>query len=153
MINNNNNGKVTNNGQLKVVSYNCLNFKANRDMITDIIYKNDASFFIETWLNTQEKYLFEEICKGEYNIIYHSDYDVTNGVPRGRPHGGLCWVIHKRFNLVSQTIFNQSIIKATIEVSNKIFNLYGTWLPFDNNSKESLNIFKSNLSLIESQIK
>ena len=122
-------------------------------MISDIIYRNDACFFIEHWLNTQEKYLFEEICKNEYNIIYHSDYDTSNGVPRGRPHGGLCWVIHKKFNLVSQTIYNQSIIKAVITSQSKTFNLYGAWLPFDNGKKESLALFKSNLSLLESQVK
>ena len=71
----------------------------------------------------------------------------------GRPHGGLCWVIHKRFNLLSQTIFNHNIIKAVITSHNKTFNLYGAWLPFDNKTKESLCLFKSNLSLIESQIK
>ena len=144
MFNNNNNNNNYNNlnfidnYELKLVSYNCLNFKSNRDVISDIIYKNDASFFIEHWLNTEEKYLFEEICKGEYNIIFHSDYDITNGIPKGRPHGGLCWVIHRRFNLVSQTIFNKNLIKVSIQREDITFNLYGTWLPYDNNSPESL---------------
>ena len=138
---------------LKFCSYNCLNFKANTSMIKKCIYENDACFFIEHWLNSQEKFLFEDICKGEYNIFFHSDYDISEGPLRGRPHGGLCWVIHKRLNLTSQVLFNQNISKVSIEVDNNKMNLYGVWFPYDDNTKERLCTFKSNISLINAQMK
>ena len=153
MFNNNNNNNFIDNDELKIVSYNFLNFKSNRAVISDIIYKNDVCFFIEHWLNTQEKYLFEEVCKGEYNIVFHSDYDITNGKTKGRPHGGLCWVIHKKINLISQTTFSESLIKIIIEKNKKNFNLFGAWLPFDDNTKDRMCVFKTNISLLESQIK
>jgi hypothetical protein len=122
-------------------------------MIKKCIYDNDICFFIEHWLNTQEKYLFEDICKGDYHIVYHSDYDNQDGRQRGRPHGGLCWVISKRCVLTSQVVFNKNVSKVSIEYNNNELDLYGVWLPFDDKSKERLCLFRSNISLIEAQLK
>lgn len=97
------------------MSYNCLNFKANTAMIKKSIYENDICFFIEHWLNTQEKYLFEELCNGDFHIVFHSDYDNTDGLKKGRPHGGLCWVINKKCTLTAQVFFNQYVSKICIE--------------------------------------
>ena len=135
------------------MSYNCLNFKANTAMIKKSIYENDICFFIEHWLNTQEKYLFEELCNGDFHIVFHSDYDNTDGLKKGRPHGGLCWVINKKCTLTAQVFFNQYVSKICIEYDNNILDVFGVWLPFDNNSKDRLCLYKSNISLLEAQIK
>ncbi len=122
-------------------------------MIKKCIYENDICFFIEHWLNTQEKYLFEEICNGDFHVVYHSDYDNTDGLKKGRPQGGLCWVINKKCALTAQVFFNQYVSNVCIEFENNKLDLFGVWLPYDNNSKERMCLYKSNISLIEAQLK
>ena len=136
--------------KIKIATYNCLNFKANKIYIQSIIKKYDVCFFIEHWLNTKEQYLFNEICL-DHHVIFHADYDNSETL-RGRPHGGLCWVINKKISVKNFNIFNKNVTNITIEFEKNIFMLFGIWLPFNDNTNGSLALFQSSLSLISSQL-
>ena len=88
--------QVDNFNLLKICTYNCFNFKANRMMIQKLIGQNDISFFIEHWLGNEEDYLFNEICSSTHSIIFKADFNnstLSNTRGNSRPFGGKCWVI------------------------------------------------------------
>ncbi|CAF1008894.1 unnamed protein product [Brachionus calyciflorus] len=69
---------------------------------------------------------------------------------RGRPHGGKCWIVRKKFNVFEFDFFspNYSLLKICYGLKN--FNFVGVWVPFDNGSIERLVNFISFLSSLES---
>ena len=82
---------------MKIVSYNCKNFKSNHLMIKKLIDQNQICFFVEHWLEENEAYLFNDICNN-HSIIFKSDFDrMVNS--RGRPFGGKFWVIDNKFKV------------------------------------------------------
>ena len=95
---------------MKIVSYNCKNFRANFAHIKSIIDNNDICFFIEHWLGEEDAYLFNNISN-DHSIIFLSDYshlerDLTR--KKGRPHVGKCWVIRNNYRVVSFENLNSS---------------------------------------------
>ena len=70
---------------MKLVSYNCHNFKANHLIVEKLINSHDICFFIEHWLGPNEAYFFNNICTNN-SIIFKSEYD-NNTNKKGRPFG------------------------------------------------------------------
>ena len=88
-----------------------------------------------------------------FNIIFTSEFSLEER-RRGRPFGGKMWLTRKNVNVVACTELSQSIMGISIELeNNKLLHVYGVWLKFDDNSKESLDEFKSSIIILESEIK
>ena len=136
---------------MDIVTYNCLNFKANHRMVKNLIDSNHICYFIEHWLGSDDAYLFNEICNN-HSIIFSADYDNDNR-RRGRPFGGKCWVLHNSIRLIEHTELSRAISKITIESEDmgKI-SIFGIWQPFDDGSHEKLALLQSTISILESEI-
>lgn len=81
---------------MKIVIFNCQNFKSNIVIIEKIVNSCDLIFLIEHWLNSEEHYLLTERYPN-HNIFFQSDMDVTKFEKnRGRPYGGKCWLVKKK---------------------------------------------------------
>ncbi|CAF0891594.1 unnamed protein product [Brachionus calyciflorus] len=65
--------------RMKLVSFNCKNFKSNYLTIDEfiIINKPDVLFLCEHWLNSHESFLINDRYKHNYNLVYQSDMDIT----------------------------------------------------------------------------
>ncbi|RNA05275.1 hypothetical protein BpHYR1_021600 [Brachionus plicatilis] len=82
-----------------------------------------------------------------------SDMDVSEcNLIRGRPYSGICWLINKSFNVIECDFFDSDYSCLKIDIDSKILNCIGTWIPFDNGSKERLVKFKNILSGIEGRL-
>ena len=55
-------------------------------------------------------------------MIFHADYDNCETL-RGRPHGGLCWVINKKISVKNFNIFNKNVTNIKLNLK-KIFLCY-----------------------------
>lgn len=140
---------------VKVCSYNCKNLKANTLMISKLIQKYNICFIIEHWLSKQEKNEFVKIAKEKNVLIYHADYDIEEFEKKlGRPFGGLCMIVEKHYQVVSCEILNENVVKAELIIGNTSIIVIGVWMPFYSTSdKSKLYTFKSNISLLENELK
>lgn len=135
----------------KLISYNCQNFKANKLMIEKLVNYSNVLFLIEHWLCDSEKYMIENSFIDK-KVIFYSHYDKRINT-KGRPFGGLCWIIDKDFKVLESNLINNHIAKITLnDERTGILNLYGVWLPFDDNRIESHAKFEQSLSLLETEL-
>lgn len=139
------------NKTLKICTYNCKNFKGNTLMIKKLIQNHDICFFSEHWLDSNEKYFFDDVAE-QHHIFYQADM-VNRNLIQGRPFGGICWVIKNSIEIVSQNFFNNKVSCIELNDNGKHLFVYGAWMPFDNKKSENDNTYQSYLSLIEGQIK
>ena len=137
--------------KLNIVSYNCLNFKANFTMIDHLIKSNSICFFIEHWLGSDESYYFNNLCK-KHSIIFLPDFE-NDYKKRGRPHGGRCWVLDDSVTLIDHSEPSEAISKITIHTpSMGKISIFGIWQPFDDGSYGKLATLYNTLSILESEI-
>ncbi|RNA12682.1 hypothetical protein BpHYR1_028277, partial [Brachionus plicatilis] len=73
-------------------------------------------------------------------------------VSRGRPFGGKCWIIKKDIKILSYDFEESCFSNLNVMKNEKIYNLIGTWVPFDDGSQTRLAEFKSLVSLLESKL-
>ena len=70
---------------LKLVTYNCKNFKTNNLYLKQLFEEFDVCFLTEHWLNSQEKYIIEDTCVNK-NIFFQAYFSLQDSFEmRGRP--------------------------------------------------------------------
>ena len=141
---------------MKLISYNCFNFKANHLMVKCIMNEYDVCFFSEHWLGDSEGYLFNDICRNQ-STIFSADFENSTRdrkVGRGRPFGGRCWVVRDSLNIKSYDKMSKSLSRLIVVDSFGVETIiYGVWQSFDDGSVERLSLFHSTLSMLEAEIK
>ena len=137
---------------MKVVTFNCKNFKSHYKFVEKLINENYIIFIIVHWLKPKEKFMINNILS-DHKLIFQSDMVDSSKLTRGRPFGGKCWVIRYDVNSVSYEHFNDiiSIIKI-YDGNGKFIYLFGAWIQFDDGSIERVSELVSAFSLIESYI-
>lgn len=64
------------------------------------------------------------------------------------------WLVKKALNIISYTELSNDVSVISIELNDgNTFQIYGGWLKFDDNSTESFAEFRSNILMLESEIK
>ena len=109
-------------------------------MISKLINSYDICFFIEHWLSNEEAYKFNKLCSDQ-SILFNADYSTESRLTRGRgrPFGGRCWTVHKRFTVVEYVVISQALSKIVVEGPNiSRTTLLGIWQPFDNGSLDRM---------------
>lgn len=100
---------------MKIVSFNCRNFKSNYLSIDKIIDLGvDIIFICEHWLNSKEQYLIDEKYSRNFKTYFQSDMDIQLSRKfSGRPFGGKCWLVKNDIKVISVDFNNPdfSIIK------------------------------------------
>jgi len=131
------------NESLKICAYNCFNYKSNAVGVRNIINNHDITYISEHWLHIHEDYLFNEY-KNDYNIYFSAVYDNSNKTS-GRPHGGTCWFVNKKIEVIQFEMldnFNQRISKIRIQDNASDFiDIFGIWLQCDDGSIERFATF------------
>lgn len=137
---------------MKIVSYNCFNFKANHVMVKLLMSKFDICFFCEHWLGESEGYLFNDLCSHQASF-FSADFE-NNEKRKGRPYGGRCWIINNNIPIKSYEVLNKAVSRVVV-VNDDGFNtiIYGIWQPYDDNSIERLSFYHSTLAMLEADMK
>ncbi|RNA14024.1 hypothetical protein BpHYR1_015398 [Brachionus plicatilis] len=138
---------------LNLASFNCKNFKSNFNTVQKILEMNDIVFIIEHWLGQEEAHLVKMIDTTDFNIVFKSDFSLYES-RQGRPFGGKMWLVKKALNIISYTELSNDVSVISIELNDgNSLQIYGGWLKFDDNSTKSFAEFRSNILMLESELK
>ena len=141
-----------NNTILKLATFNCRNYKSNKNNVNNLANNNDITFICEHWLLESEQLIIKRNLP-HHHVYLHADESVKDRLGRGRPFGGFCWLIKKEFENIKFIMYNKSVsqIIITRKNGNKI-NIFGVWLPYENNSSENFEMLKNCFSIIEAAL-
>jgi hypothetical protein len=138
--------------QVSISSLNVKNLKSNMIYSKFLTGVTDISFFSELWLKQSEFALIQSLNPNK-RFLFKSDMDPYNH-KRGRPFGGLAWVIDSEFEVLDFEFFSRycsfiHLKKGAFEIA-----IIGIYMPFDdpNNRIDSLNNFETTLSILRSLI-
>ena len=144
-----------NNNQNKI-SISALNVKGLRGNFNYSKYLSSISnivFLCELWTRPNEVDLIKDISNNSNialskNFLYKSDMDHT--YTKGRPFGGQCWLIDKKFKLVEHRFVSKHL--SYIHFKDQSFEqvIIGVYMPFSDSKKfnESKSMFELSLTLI-----
>jgi hypothetical protein len=141
---------------MKVVSFNCYNFKSNQLMVKKLMKNFDICYFCEHWLGNSEGYLFNDICENQSSIFSadfeNCEYDFKS--KKGRPFGGRCWIINDKIPIKEYEVLNKAVSRLTVigDDGNEVI-IYGIWQPYDDGTVEKLGFFHSTIAMLESDVK
>ena len=136
----------------KKVSISSLNVKGLRG---NLIYSkylsliSSISFFCELWTRPNEVNLIKDLASySNKNFLYKSDMDYT--YTKGRPFGGQCWLIDKKFKLLENRFVNKHLSYIYIKIDSFELVVLGLYLPFYDSKKpkESKSMFELTLTLL-----
>ena len=137
---------------MKFTTFNCLNIKSNLTFVKKLALQSDILYVCEHWLGPNEDYILNDFLGNDFVYYFRSDMEEVR--QRGRPHGGICWIIRKNINIISFEFLNEivSMLNISIQINNSPINMkiFGVWFPFDDKSLERIASFKQGLSIIES---
>ena len=70
---------------------------------------------------------------------------------KGRPHGGILWIVRNNLKIKDFVILSEQISKIVIELNQyQEFTIYGNWLGYDSRNRAStLSSFQTILTLLE----
>ncbi|CAF1045228.1 unnamed protein product, partial [Brachionus calyciflorus] len=137
---------------IKFLAYNCYGFKSNSNFIKNLIQNYDICFFSEHWLSDEEEILFNNLSN-HHKFYFKSSYSKTDTKRRGRPFGGICWSVSKKLLVERFEFFDIEVSSLAIRLNNLVVTFHGVWLPYDDKRANRLSKYKSNFSLLKSQIK
>ena len=128
---------------LKITSFNCAGFKhRNYDYISDLYEKCDIMLLQETWLyNFQSNIISNVLPNCQYHAL--SAMDESNITRVGRPYGGLAILWKNNLALSITPIKTNSSRLCAVNVKSDKINIiiFNIYMPCDNNSDESFDIF------------
>ena len=85
--------------QLRIITFNCHGLKSSVPYISTLCDNNDIVFLQETWLAVDELVLLKQIHPDFTGYQYGvSAMDMSDGILKGRPHGGLGILYRKKFS-------------------------------------------------------
>lgn len=128
-------------GKIRLASLNCKNIKANYIYINNLLEKNDIVFLQETWLKEDET--LESELNSDFRFFQKSGMDGQQN--RGRPYGGVMWLIKKSFTCPRVKFFSPRI--STIEFPGTV--IVGVYLRFNDNKPETTIDQMSDLAEVE----
>jgi hypothetical protein len=142
--------------RIDVASYNCHNFKASHVMINKIAAQHDVTFVIEHWLAKEEEHIVSDMSTGEYKLVFMSDYMLAER-RRGRPFGGMMWLIDNKHSVDDHTQLSEQVSKLTLSINGEngtaSIVVLGVWLKYDDNSQHSRDCYWLNLNILAEAIK
>lgn len=122
---------------MNVCSFNTHGFKSNVCFIENILEKNDILFLIEHWMPHEEKYILSNI-NSDFEVVYDAEFSDVD-VRRGRPFGGVCWFVNKKYKIIDTNKYNRYLYTIRVQDVNSGYTLelIGVWLPYDDCKSET----------------
>jgi hypothetical protein len=132
----NQNTKIVNSTEIKILTLNCKNLKSNVEYINEEIENHDIIFIQEHWLNEIEinninDYINCENVKAE--LI--SSIDIVQQ-KQGRPHGGIGWLIK---NSIKVSEIKHISKRISMLILNDRTCIIGVYMQCNNNNITSYN--------------
>ena len=126
---------AVNNVDVQLIGLNTPGLKSNVPYIRNLVKNYDVIFLSEHWLSNAEKKIFEDITSDRHNI----HFSPAEKQPKGRPYGGICFIVNKAAVGKTTIIHEDSnilAIKSTI--NDKTYVYIGVYLTcyHDNTSIE-----------------
>ena len=138
--------------KLKITSFNCQGFKfRNYNYIREIFNKCNILMLQETWLfNFEHINFIKEIPNCQYFAI--SDMNEADVSRVGRPKGGIAFLWHKNLKLSFVPLETNSnrLNALTVKSDDCNIMLINVYMPNDNDTEESYNVYGDILSEISS---
>ena len=139
--------------KINIICLNIKNFKTNSFFLNEQILNNsvDICFLSETWLMEEENYMIENQFGNNFFLLTQNEMSYARRT-KGRPYGGKCWMINKKFTIGNCIFVNNDVSYIEISNTNKDTKLVivGVHLPFDDNSTTRMSNYISNLEMIKS---
>ena len=107
----------------KLASYNCKNYKANKNNVNKLAMENDVVFICEHWLVDSEQIIIKENLPN-HNVYLHADEDVESRLGPGRPFGGFCWIVKKEFENFEIIKYNKAVSQLIITNNDQHLCIY-----------------------------
>ena len=120
---------------IKLVSLNTHGLKTNISYVKYLLETYDIVFLTELWLIDEDKFVIEELCK-DRNLVFFPAQQSAN--KKGRPAGGLAWVIKSETTILDSEIISPNISKLNILINDELLSLIGLYTPYNNNSLTNL---------------
>lgn len=144
-------GSTTNNESLKFISFNCKSFKRSSECIRRLSLTADIIALQETWMLPHE---IPELGKisNDFGFSGKSAVDITSGILRGRPYGGvaLLWRNSKCCDVSVIPCESDRVCAIKMCVSERLILVFSVYMPTD--SSDNLLEFVQCLSEITSII-
>ena len=134
LIMSNNNNINRHKREVSIATINCKNIKANYLYINKLMSTNQIIFIKEHWLNIHEiKNMGNYIDLQNYLFNTHMDSSFDT-IEKGRPFGGIGWIIHKDIKIESVEFINNkfSILKIAEGPT-----LIGVYMQYNDGSTEA----------------
>ena len=138
------------NSSINVVFQNIKNFKNNFYYAKELIDKFDLCYFCETWMADVENN-FLKIASNIHVVLKRNEFNIKPSV--GRPYGGQAWYVNKNYKIVDYKFLNNHLSYIIISKNEILFRFVGVYLPFDNNTSDTLFEFDGQLILLTEIIK
>ena len=127
----------------KIISFNCHGIKGSMSNVSDIVKKNDIRFVCEHRLMPGEISTIKDIFKDKW-INFKSSIDPETRLIIGRPYGGVGLICQKNNDTSYRPIDCSSdrICGVEVIVNHKVaLNVIGVYLPYENNTREQLELY------------
>ena len=131
---------------LRIAALNTNGANGNQNYIKLLTDYNDITFINEHWIKNNEKNFFINLCKNE-KIFFYSPMDQT--WKKGRPWGGLCWIIKNNIKVSNFEILDDGISLIDVKINDTDLTIMGIYLSFNSNKIENSMHFLSQLKIIE----
>ncbi len=92
---------------IKIASLNTNGIIGNAIFVENLINNNDITFVQEHWLNNHNKYIIKNLCKNIEKVFFFSPMGAYPS--KGRPWGGLCWIIKNNIKLTNYETLDERI--------------------------------------------
>lgn len=115
-----------------MISFNCKSIKRSAQCVRELCETADIIALQETWLLPYDLDFIGTIDE-RFNYTGISSVDLSAGVLRGRPYGGLTimWRKSKFINVKVLDCGNDRIIAVCIELNSKFFIIFNVYMPTD----------------------
>ena len=134
------------------VAISSLNVKGLKGNFLYTKYLSQSSslvFLSELWTKPNDINLIKEIASfSSKYFVYKSDID--HNYKKGRPYGGQCWLIDKKFKILENKFINRYLSYLHLKFYSQNLVVIGVYMPFDDskNRHESKSSFELILNII-----
>jgi hypothetical protein len=120
-----------NNEQLHICTLNCHGLKGNVLYVEYIMKKYNIIFLSEHWIIEKDKFIFDKLCLN-HNILFLPAQTHLNS--KGRPFGGLVWLVSKNIKIVKYEFISDNLTTLEIRMHNTELMFIGIYAFYNNNS-------------------
>jgi len=112
-----------------------------------LINNSDITFLQEHWLYNNNKYIIENLCKKNEKILFFSP--MGDNPSKGRPWGGLCWIIKKEIKVINHEILDEGISVIDVKINENPLCIIGVYLKYNSSNTESNLKYQHQLRILE----